>query len=154
MWRPPPPVAATLAATAAGGGDAGSHHHRRWRRRWQPPAPVATTLAATTAGGDDAGAGSGSSLGDPQGSTLFYPVWLYQQGFQYFAMGYASAMAVVLFVVALAVTAALPLVFRRYGHIPRPLLAKRPSSSRPAPPPAPVAAAMSHQRTTVTGHWA
>ena len=49
---------------------------------------------------------SGSSLGYPQGSTLFYPVWLYQQGFQYFAMGYASAMAVVLFVVALAVTGA------------------------------------------------
>ena len=35
---------------------------------------------------------------------LFYPVRLYQQGFRYFHMGYASAMAMVLFVVAFAVT--------------------------------------------------
>jgi multiple sugar transport system permease protein len=75
-------------------------------------------VAATAAGGGDAGAGTGSSLGYPQGSTLFYPVWLYQQGFQYFAMGYASAMAVVLFVAALAVTAVLLVVSRRYVHIP------------------------------------
>lgn len=64
-------------------------------------------VAGTVAGGGDAGAGSGSSLGYPEGSTLFYPVWLYQQGFQYFHMGYAAAMAVALFVVALAVTAVL-----------------------------------------------
>ena len=75
-------------------------------------------VAATAAGGGDAGAGTGSALGYPQGSTLFYPVWLYQQGFQYFAMGYASAMAVVLFVVALAVTGVLLLVSRRWVHIP------------------------------------
>jgi len=61
-------------------------------------------VAGTAAGGGDSGVGSGSSLGYPEGSTLFYPVWLYQQGFQYFNMGYASAMAVVLFVIALAVT--------------------------------------------------
>jgi multiple sugar transport system permease protein len=61
-------------------------------------------VAGTVAGGGDAGVGSGSSLGYPEGSTLFYPVWLYQQGFQYFNMGYASAMAVVLFAIALAVT--------------------------------------------------
>jgi multiple sugar transport system permease protein len=61
-------------------------------------------VAGTVAGGGDAGAGSGTSLGYPEGSTLFYPVWLYQQGFQYFHMGYAAAMAVVLFVIALAVT--------------------------------------------------
>ena len=61
-------------------------------------------VAGTVAGGGDSGVGSGSSLGYPEGSTLFYPVWLYQQGFQYFNMGYASAMAVGLFVVALAVT--------------------------------------------------
>jgi multiple sugar transport system permease protein len=75
-------------------------------------------VAATAAGGGDAGAGTGSSLGYPQGSTLFYPVWLYQQGFQYFAMGYASAMAVVLFVAALAVTGVLLLISRRFVHIP------------------------------------
>jgi multiple sugar transport system permease protein len=64
-------------------------------------------VAGTVAGGGDAGAGTGSSLGYPEGSTLFYPVWLFQQGFQYFHMGYAAAMAVVLFVIALAVTAVL-----------------------------------------------
>ncbi len=75
-------------------------------------------VAATAAGGGDAGAGVGSALGYPQGSTLFFPVWLYQQGFQYFAMGYASAMAVVMFVVALAVTALLLLVSRRWVYLP------------------------------------
>jgi multiple sugar transport system permease protein len=75
-------------------------------------------VAATAAGGGDAGAGVGSALGYPQGSTLFYPVWLYQQGFQYFAMGYASAMAVVLFVVALGVTALLLLASRRWIYLP------------------------------------
>jgi multiple sugar transport system permease protein len=75
-------------------------------------------VAATAAGGGDAGAGVGSALGYPQGSTLFYPVWLYQQGFQYFAMGYASAMAVVMFVVALGVTAVLLLASRRWIYLP------------------------------------
>jgi multiple sugar transport system permease protein len=75
-------------------------------------------VAATAAGGGDAGAGVGSALGYPQGSTLFFPVWLYQQGFQYFAMGYASAMAVVMFVVALAVTALLLLASRRWVYLP------------------------------------
>jgi len=70
-------------------------------------------VAGTVAGGGDSGVGSGSSLGYPEGSTLFYPVWLYQQGFQYFNMGYASAMAVGLFVVALAVTV---LVLRSARH--------------------------------------
>ena len=56
-------------------------------------------------GGDDRG-GSASSAGDPsnhlgypEGSTLFYPVLLYQQGFRFFNMGYASAMAILLLVV-------------------------------------------------------
>jgi multiple sugar transport system permease protein len=73
-------------------------------------------VAGTVAGGGDAGAGSGSSLGYPEGSTLFYPVWLYQQGFQYFHMGYASAMAVVLFVISLVVTAALLRSARHWVH--------------------------------------
>jgi multiple sugar transport system permease protein len=64
-------------------------------------------VAGTVAGGGDSGVGAGTSLGYPEGSTLFYPVWLFQQGFQYFNMGYASAMAVALFVIALAVTVVL-----------------------------------------------
>jgi multiple sugar transport system permease protein len=73
-------------------------------------------VAGTVAGGGDAGAGSGSSLGYPEGSTLFYPVWLYQQGFQYFHMGYASAMAVVLFLVSLGVTAVVLRSARLWVH--------------------------------------
>ena len=47
---------------------------------------------------------SATNLGYPENSTLFYPVLLYQQGFRYFNMGYASAMAMILLVVALAIT--------------------------------------------------
>ena len=45
-----------------------------------------------------------SSLGNPQGSLLFYGIWLYQQGFQYFHMGYASALAWILFLIIMACT--------------------------------------------------
>jgi multiple sugar transport system permease protein len=75
-------------------------------------------VAATAAGGGDAGAGVGSALGYPQGATLFYPVWLYQEGFQYFSLGYASAMALVMFVASLFVTGALILISRRWVYIP------------------------------------
>lgn len=54
------------------------------------------------------GAGSGnnlvSSLGYPQGSTLFYTIWLYQQGFESFHLGYASAMSWVLFLIVMGCT--------------------------------------------------
>lgn len=42
--------------------------------------------------------------GGPLDSTLFYVLYLYRQAFQNFRMGYASAMAWVLFVVVLALT--------------------------------------------------
>jgi len=57
-------------------------------------------------------------LGAPQGSTLFYSVWLYQQGFQLFHMGYASAMAWIMLVVTLACTVALIRTSRRWVHYP------------------------------------
>jgi multiple sugar transport system permease protein len=60
-------------------------------------------VAASIAVGQSANE-SASNLGYPEESTLFYPVLLYQQGFRYFNMGYASAMAMLLLVVALAVT--------------------------------------------------
>jgi multiple sugar transport system permease protein len=47
---------------------------------------------------------SSSSLGAPQGSTLFYTIWLYQQGFEAFHLGYASAMAWMLFAIVMACT--------------------------------------------------
>lgn len=42
--------------------------------------------------------------GFPGGSTLFYSIYLYKSAFHYFTMGYASAMAWLLFVVTLAIT--------------------------------------------------
>jgi multiple sugar transport system permease protein len=55
-------------------------------------------------------------LGAPQGSTLFYSVWLYQQGFQLFHMGYASAMAWILLVLTMAGTILLLRSSRRWVH--------------------------------------
>ena len=42
--------------------------------------------------------------GGPQNKTLFYVLYLYRNGFQYFKMGYASALAWVLFVIILLFT--------------------------------------------------
>ena len=56
-------------------------------------------VAANIAAGQASQAGDASpTLGYPEGSTLFYPMLLYQHGFRYFNMGYASAMAIVLLV--------------------------------------------------------
>ena len=60
--------------------------------------------------------GGGQSLGNPQGSLLFYPSWLYAQGFQFFHMGYASAMAWVLFLITLLCTLVLIRTSRRWVH--------------------------------------
>ena len=51
----------------------------------------------------------GGTNGEPLDSTLMYMVLLYKNAFRYFAMGYASAMAVVLFVAVLLLTL---LIFR------------------------------------------
>ena len=42
--------------------------------------------------------------GFPGGTLLFYSIYLYKQAFQYYNMGYASAMAWLLFTVALLIT--------------------------------------------------
>jgi multiple sugar transport system permease protein len=52
------------------------------------------------------------SLGGPQNAALFYVLYLYQQAFQYINMGYASALAVFIFLVILGLTL---LVFRSSG---------------------------------------
>jgi multiple sugar transport system permease protein len=62
---------------------------------------VASTIVA---GGGGQAADPANRLGYPEGSTMFFPLLLYQQGFRFFNMGYASAMAIVLLVVAFAVT--------------------------------------------------
>ncbi|MEP7290385.1 MAG: sugar ABC transporter permease [Chloroflexota bacterium] len=43
-------------------------------------------------------------IGDPQNSTLFYLLHLYEEGFSHLNMGYASALAWVLFIIILSVT--------------------------------------------------
>lgn len=49
----------------------------------------------------------GGTNGEPLDSTLMYMVLLYRNAFRYFSMGYASAMAVVLFVAVLILTLAI-----------------------------------------------
>ena len=62
------------------------------------------------------GAATTLVLGYPQNSTLFYPVYLYVQGFRYFNMGYAAALAMVLFVVSMIVAALMMRGSRRLVH--------------------------------------
>ena len=62
------------------------------------------------------------NLGYPLDSTLFYPVLLYQQGFRYFNMGYASAMAMLLLAVAFAVTVIIVRNSRRWVHYQAPAI--------------------------------
>jgi multiple sugar transport system permease protein len=55
-------------------------------------------------------------LGAPLGSTLFYSVYLYQQGFQYLDFGYASAMAWLLFFIILGCTILLLKMSERFTY--------------------------------------
>ena len=74
-------------------------------------------MAANIASGQASQAGdTTSNLGYPEDSTLFYPVLLYQNGFRYFQMGYASAMAMLLLAVSLAVTLVILFNSRRFVH--------------------------------------
>ncbi len=57
-----------------------------------------------------------SGTGGPINSTLFYTLYLYQQGFAYFRMGYASALAWLLLVIIAAFTAVAFLTSRRWVY--------------------------------------
>jgi multiple sugar transport system permease protein len=74
-------------------------------------AAVAASVASGTA---VTGAGISQTFGYPEQSTLTYPLHLYVQGFRYYDMGYANALAVMLFVVAFAVTLVLLRRFRAF----------------------------------------
>ena len=52
------------------------------------------------------------TLGGPDNSTMFYALYLYQNAFTYFKMGYASAQAWILLVIALAIIIVLFKVFK------------------------------------------
>jgi multiple sugar transport system permease protein len=74
-------------------------------------------VAGNIAGGSASQAGDvNNNLGYPEDSTLFYPVLLYQQGFRFFNMGYAAAMAVLLLVVSFAITLLIVRNSRRWVH--------------------------------------
>jgi multiple sugar transport system permease protein len=74
-------------------------------------------VAASIAAGSASSAGDPSNdLGYPEDSTLFYPVLLYQQGFRFFNMGYAAAMAVLMLVVSFAICMLIVRHSRRWVH--------------------------------------
>jgi multiple sugar transport system permease protein len=56
------------------------------------------------------------NLGYPEGSLLFFSPYLFQVGFYYFKMGYASAMAWILLVISLACTAVIMRTSRGWVH--------------------------------------
>jgi multiple sugar transport system permease protein len=57
-----------------------------------------------------------SNIGSPNGSMLFFSVYLYKSGFQDFRMGYASALAWVLFIITMICTLAIIKGSRRWVH--------------------------------------
>jgi multiple sugar transport system permease protein len=69
-----------------------------------------THVYVMTAGLD----GGARGVGGPEASTLVYPLYLYQNAFLYFRMGYASAMAWILFIIVGALVWAL---FRTGGWV-------------------------------------
>ncbi len=69
-----------------------------------------TQVYVMTAGAD----GGGRGAGGPEFSTLVYPLYLYQNAFLFFRMGYASAMAWILFLVVALI---LVVVFRTSGWV-------------------------------------
>lgn len=75
-------------------------------------AAIASSVASGTAGVNN---GIGSVLGYPANSLLTYTQWLYVRGFSNFQLGYAAALAVVLFVVAGAFVALLLRQFNAFS---------------------------------------
>jgi multiple sugar transport system permease protein len=75
-------------------------------------------VAANVAAGQASQAGDQTvnNLGYPESSTLFYPVLLYQHGFKFFNMGYASALSVLLLIVAFTITVLIIRNSRRWVH--------------------------------------
>jgi multiple sugar transport system permease protein len=57
-----------------------------------------------------------SNIGSPEGSMMFFSVYLYKEGFQDFRMGYASALAWVLFIITMVCTLLIIKGSRRWVH--------------------------------------
>jgi multiple sugar transport system permease protein len=62
------------------------------------------------------GGTGGGANGAPRESLLFYAIYLYRQGFIYLKMGYASAMAWILFIIIMVVTLILMKSSARYTY--------------------------------------
>jgi multiple sugar transport system permease protein len=56
------------------------------------------------------------TAGGPADSTMFYAYYLFKQAFQYFRMGYASALAWILFLIVLALTVLQLWLSKRWVH--------------------------------------
>lgn len=74
----------------------------------------AAVAASVASGQATTGGGISSTFGYPEESTLTYPLHLYVSGFRYYDMGYANALAMVLFLAAFAVTLVLLHRFREF----------------------------------------
>jgi len=60
--------------------------------------------------------GGGQNPGAPQGSLLFYGLYLYIQAFEYMKMGYASALAWILFLISAVVTWVILRTSKRWAY--------------------------------------
>jgi multiple sugar transport system permease protein len=74
-------------------------------------AAVAASVASNQVTG---GGGVSGTFGYPENSLLTYPMWLYNAGFRYNLFGYANVLALLLFVVALAITLVLIRQFKAF----------------------------------------
>jgi multiple sugar transport system permease protein len=57
-----------------------------------------------------------NGLGSPDGSLLFYPLYLFQTAFSYLHMGYASALALILFLIVVVLSGILFLTSREWVY--------------------------------------
>ncbi len=82
----------------------------RWRKLWQITVPMMTPVIFFNLIMGMIGAFQTFTeayvitKGGPDNATLFYAMYLYQNAFKFFKMGYASALAWVLFLIILLVT--------------------------------------------------
>jgi multiple sugar transport system permease protein len=93
-----------------------------WRRLWHVTVPMLSpvllfnTIMATIASLQVFAAAFVLTGGGPSNSTLFYVYYLFNRAFVYFNMGYASAMAWLLFLIALALTLLQMYAGRKWVH--------------------------------------
>jgi multiple sugar transport system permease protein len=76
----------------------------------------AVVAAQVASGRANQGQGTATTLGYPSGSTLTFSQWLYQEGFTNFYLGYASALAVIMFVVAIGFVVLLLVRSKTFVH--------------------------------------